>query len=59
MALTIAHIKREEIHREAKARAFWEQVLAPKWDAKAREEADKMFSKDKTKKSSTSPPGRA
>ena len=47
MGLIVAHINRQASELDANAKALWEKVLKPKWDAKAREEADKMFSKIK------------
>jgi hypothetical protein len=47
MALTVVHINRQATELEANARALWEKVLKPKWDDKARAEADKLFSKIK------------
>ncbi len=46
MALKVVHIiKRETIAQEAEARAFWEDVLKPKWEAEARIKAEKLFAK--------------
>lgn len=47
MGLIVAHINREATTLEANAKALWEKVLKPKWDGKARAEADKLFSKIK------------
>ena len=46
MALKVVHItKIETIEREAEARALWEDVLKPKWEAEARMKAEKLFAK--------------
>jgi len=46
MALKVVHItKQETITREAEARALWEDVLKPKWEAEARMKAEKLFAK--------------
>ncbi|MDO6430922.1 hypothetical protein Q4E93_10010 [Flavitalea sp. BT771] len=46
MALKVVHItKQETIIREAEARALWEDVLKPKWEAQARLRAEKLFAK--------------
>lgn len=45
MGLTVVHINRDATTLEANAKALWEKVLKPKWDVRAREEAEKMFSK--------------
>ena len=47
MGLIVAHINRDATTLEANAKALWEKVLKPKWDAKARDDANKLFSKIK------------
>lgn len=42
MGLKVVHIKKEELIRDAEAKAMWENVLKPKWDAQARERALKL-----------------
>ena len=42
MGLRIVHINRVELSKKAEAKAMWENVLKPKWDAKARERALKL-----------------
>lgn len=47
MGLIVAHINKQATTREANAKALWENVLKPKWEAKAKADADKLFSKIK------------
>jgi hypothetical protein len=42
MGLKIVHINRAEVSKNAAAKAFYENVLKPKWDAQARERALKL-----------------
>lgn len=46
MALKIVHIgDQDKLRREAEVRAFWEEVLKPKWEAEARMRAEKLYAK--------------
>lgn len=47
MGLIVAHINREAVSLEANAKSLAEKVLRPKWEALARAEAEKLFSKIK------------
>ena len=42
MALKVVHIDRKKLNLQAEAKAFWENVLKPKWEKRAREDAEKM-----------------
>src|SRR5258707_12383086 len=39
----VAHIGRKRLDRETEPRAFWEEVLKPKWDKRALDRAEKML----------------
>lgn len=49
MSLRIVHINKEATDRQARARKMWEEVLKPKWEAKAKQDAVKLFSKHNIK----------
>jgi hypothetical protein len=40
MALKVVHINRKELSHEAQVRSFWEDVLKPKWEKRARERGE-------------------
>lgn len=42
MGLKIVHIDRAQVSKDAAAKAFYENVLKPKWDEQARERALKI-----------------
>jgi hypothetical protein len=43
MALKVIHINRKELSRETEVKAFWENVLKPKWEKRSRERAEKLL----------------
>ena len=43
MGLKVVHINTDEIRKDAAAKALWENVLKPKWEAKARERGEKLL----------------
>ena len=45
MPLKIVHIDKDGLDQDAEVRAFWENVLKPKWEAKAKADAEKLFTK--------------
>jgi hypothetical protein len=59
MGLKVVYINREEICKDAEARAMWENVLKPKWEQQARERGAKLLAElkgAKTPMSESSPP---
>ena len=42
MGLKVVHIDRAQVSKDAAAKAFYENVLKPKWEAQARERALKL-----------------
>jgi hypothetical protein len=49
IALKVIHIDRQALNREAEAKAFWENVLKPKLERRARERGEKLMMILKTK----------
>jgi hypothetical protein len=43
MGLKVVHINREEVCKDAEAKAMWENVLKPKWEQQARERGAKLL----------------
>ena len=42
MGLKVVHINAKAVEKDAEAKAMWENILKPKWDAQARERALKL-----------------
>lgn len=42
MALKIVHINKKDLGRQAEVKAFWENVLKPKWEAKVIQRGEKI-----------------
>lgn len=55
MTLKVIHINREANYQERAAKEFWENVLKPKWEARGRERAEKLFAGLKAGPSSLDP----
>jgi len=57
MGLKVVHINREEVCKDAEAKAMWETVLKPKWEQQARERGAKLLAELKgTKMPKPQPP---
>jgi len=56
MGLKVIHINREEICKDAEAKAMWENVLKPKWEQQARERGAKLLAELKGAKTPTPEP---
>ena len=56
MGLKVVHINREEVCKDAEAKAMWENVLKPKWEQQARERGAKLLAELKGTKTPKPPP---
>jgi hypothetical protein len=56
MGLKVVHINREEVCKDAEAKAMWENVLKPKWEKQARERGAKLLAELKGTQTPTPEP---
>ena len=53
VGLKVVHINTVELRKKAEAKAFWENVLKPKWEEQARERAAKLLAELRGKRPGT------